>query len=268
MEVIINQGLFDYTSYPKKLNLGCGFDKRPGFLNIDINSFHGPDLLCDITKLDPLPSSYYDYILAKDILEHIPRPKCLDTLREWNRVLIMGGILELQVPNVIGVLELLCRRKNQNYEMHQKLVQCLFGTQAYEGDYHYNGFTEITLRKLLADSGFNILAFEKKDIWLFNVISKKASHRERDGLMSIINDAEFIKAVYIALLKRDPDPKGMSFYLSQLESDTITREELIQSIKNSLEFKARINKNLLRRTLFKLRCLILRWARWLGARYN
>ena len=75
-----------------------------------------------------------------------------------------------------------------------------------------------------------------------SMISWLRSANDPSLCQSRINDAEFIKAVYIALLKRDPDPRGMSFYLSQLESDTITREELIQSIKNSLEFKARINK--------------------------
>jgi hypothetical protein len=51
---------FDPAKFPKRVNLGCGFDHRPGFLNVDIHDFHHPDLLADVTQLDMLPSGQYE----------------------------------------------------------------------------------------------------------------------------------------------------------------------------------------------------------------
>ena len=33
-----------------KLNLGCGTDIRPGYINVDVISSRGVDMVCDITK--------------------------------------------------------------------------------------------------------------------------------------------------------------------------------------------------------------------------
>ena len=50
---------------PTKLNLGCGFDKRPGYLNVDFQAFHSPDLVADIRNLDTLPSDTFEEILGR-----------------------------------------------------------------------------------------------------------------------------------------------------------------------------------------------------------
>jgi len=46
--------------------MGCGFDIKKDFLNVDLHEMHGPDLVADCTDLHMLPSSYYEYIIAKD----------------------------------------------------------------------------------------------------------------------------------------------------------------------------------------------------------
>ena len=122
---------FDYTKYPLKLNLGCGFDIRSNYLNVDFQEFHNPDLVADIRKLDVLPSGVYEEILAQDCLEHFPRCDAEPTLLEWSRLLKCGGILKLRVPNLIGLLELFNWESKQSVEDQKTLVQCLYGTQAY-----------------------------------------------------------------------------------------------------------------------------------------
>lgn len=82
---------FDYSKYPKKLNLGCGFDIRPDYINIDFQDFHNPDLVADIRKLDMLPSGLYDEVIAQDCLEHFPRCDTEPALFEWSRLLKTGG---------------------------------------------------------------------------------------------------------------------------------------------------------------------------------
>ncbi len=59
-------------SAPDRLNLGCGWDLREGYLNVDVHDFHKPDLVADVTKLDMLPSGRYREIIAQDVLEHLP----------------------------------------------------------------------------------------------------------------------------------------------------------------------------------------------------
>lgn len=227
---------FEFTKYPRKVNLGCGLDKKEGFLNIDINGFHDPDLVCDVTNLQVLPTGYYEYAMAKDVLEHIQRPRIENTLREWNRILKIGGILELQVPNVIGLLTLLTKKKNRSPTMQQKLLQCLFGTQAYDGDFHYCGFTDILIRKLLESTGFVTERIIVKDEWLFLIQARKVFDSPIDEVFHL-PDRDFVVEVYRRYLGRSPDETGLQFYLKILK-DGIAREAIIESITNSEEYKA------------------------------
>jgi len=164
---------FDYNKYPDKLNLGCGFDIRKGYLNIDLQPFHSPDLVADICNLKMLPSNYYKEIIAQDCLEHIPRPETQSVLLEWSRLLKPGGKLLLRVPNVLGLLRLFSMDEYNCIEKHQELIQCLFGTQAYNGDFHYTGFTELTIKYYLESAGLTILSIKPKDEWLFDIIAQK-----------------------------------------------------------------------------------------------
>lgn len=40
---------------PRRLNVGCGYDIREGFLNIDSGDRHNPDYITDVTDLIMLP---------------------------------------------------------------------------------------------------------------------------------------------------------------------------------------------------------------------
>jgi predicted SAM-dependent methyltransferase len=164
---------FDHLQHPPKLNLGCGFDIRSGYLNVDFQDFHNPDLVADIRKLDMLPSGFYEEVIAQDCLEHFPRCDTEPALAEWSRLLKSGGILKLRVPNLIGLLELFLWESKQSAEEQKILVQCMYGTQAYDGDWHLTGFTQILLEHYLENAGFNNIKFEIKDHWLFEVICEK-----------------------------------------------------------------------------------------------
>lgn len=167
----IDASKFNYRKYPLKLNLGCGFDKKPGYLNIDFQEFHSPDLVGDVRNLNMLPSDVYEEILAQDVLEHLPQIDIIPTLKEWQRLLRAGGVLKLRVPNLTGILELLERSKS--IEDQEKLIKCLFGTQAYEGDYHLSGFTTAIIKYYLKEVGFEDIELAPKDQWLFEISAKK-----------------------------------------------------------------------------------------------
>jgi hypothetical protein len=158
---------------PRRLNVGCGWDRRDGYLNVDLQEFHEPDLVGDARDLRELPSGHFEEILAIDVLEHLPRTDCAVALAEWWRLLVDGGRLMLQVPDVVAVARLLCERRDVSDQ--RTLVQNLFGTQAYTGDWHQNGFTELLLRAELHEAGFDVLALTHRDEWLFDVTAAKRS---------------------------------------------------------------------------------------------
>jgi|GEM_PF-2085584 len=164
-------GSFDYRKFPLKLNLGCGFDKRGGYLNVDFQDFHKPDLVADIRNLNMLPSDTYDEILAQDCLEHLPLIDIDICLEEWYRLLKAGGKLKLRIPNLIGLLHLL--EDKQSFEEQKELIHYLFGTQAYEGDYHLSGFTNLVTEHYLKETGFININFTSKDQWLFEITCEK-----------------------------------------------------------------------------------------------
>jgi glycosyltransferase involved in cell wall biosynthesis len=234
---------FDYRSHPKKVNLGCGFDNRTGYLNIDLNDFHGADLVSDVTRLDLLPSLHYEQAVANDVLEHIPRAKCQNALKEWNRILQFDGMLILQVPNVIGLLKLLTDADQQSFEAQNHLLQCLFGTQGYSGDFHYNGFTEVTLRSLLISSGFELITIKERDVWLFEVEAKKITHRERDKWIDAKTDEEFVRQAYANIIGRPVDVGGLAHNLALLSQGS-DRETIVHILSNSPEFKKKTNQRL------------------------
>jgi predicted SAM-dependent methyltransferase len=160
---------FDPYTAPRRLNLGCGFDHREGFLNVDLHEFHKPDLIADVTKLGMLPDGIYEEIIAQDVLEHLPRTSTVEVLREWSRLLKVGGRLHLRVPSVIDLAALMKKPEHQNIAQQELFVQCLFGTQAYTEDTHYTTFTEPLLRHYLAEAQLKPETWGMRDEWLFEV---------------------------------------------------------------------------------------------------
>jgi predicted SAM-dependent methyltransferase len=86
----------------RKLNLGCGFDKRDGFVNADNFAECEPDVHIDIEQTPwSLADNSFDYILMKHVLEHVGADfktfACV--MRELYRVTAPGGIIEIHVPH-------------------------------------------------------------------------------------------------------------------------------------------------------------------------
>lgn len=228
---------FDPNSYPKKLNLGCGTDRRDDFLNIDFDTSHYPDLVGDVSDLHQLPSEYYEHIVAFDILEHIPRLKCLHTLIEWNRLLQHRGRIEIRVPDLLGLLSQFQKKENQSVEAQQVLVRNLFGTQCYLGDFHQIGFTRTLISSFLFDAGFKVLLFNEVDGWLLNVLAEKERPVEIDEIYAIGDDVTFISQAFYAKLYRYPIESDTLHYLNILESG-MPREAVVEAIELSAEYSS------------------------------
>ncbi|WPL15606.1 hypothetical protein Thiowin_00508 [Thiorhodovibrio winogradskyi] len=233
---------FDYTSFPRRLNLGCGFTRLEGYLNVDFQALHSPDLVADVCDLSMLPADYYTEILAQDVLEHLSRFRLPALLREWNRLLEMDGLLHFRVPSLLDLAKLFELEENQTAARHEALLQCLFGTQAYPGDYHLNSFTHLTLTAALSAAGFDLVSVTVMDDWLFDGVARKCARREPDpctALLRIREPGALIAASYQSLLGRAADAEGLEFYRHALESGRLTPEHFLTALHASPEYRAR-----------------------------
>ena len=82
---------------PVQLNLGCGADTPPGFVNVDIVALPGVDVVCDLDQAGwPWKDGTVAYIKASHLFEHLADP-VLFMAEAW-RVLEDGGLLDIRVP--------------------------------------------------------------------------------------------------------------------------------------------------------------------------
>jgi len=84
-----------------KLNLGCGFKKRPGFVNCDVQPACNPDRLIDLESLPwPFEDSVVDEILLSHVLEHLGESSkvYLGIIKEIYRVCAPEALVSIIVP--------------------------------------------------------------------------------------------------------------------------------------------------------------------------
>lgn len=82
----------------RKLNIGCGWDKMEGFVNIDKSSAVKPDIVVDIEQGLPFADNSFDYIYSCHCLEHIRPQYWSFVLNEISRVAKNECILDLKLP--------------------------------------------------------------------------------------------------------------------------------------------------------------------------
>lgn len=85
----------------RAINIGCGLDKRKGWINLDFDKNVNPDILFDLNRINmgkklPFKDNSFDYVYCADVLEHFPEP--LPILRELYRICNIGGIIEIRFP--------------------------------------------------------------------------------------------------------------------------------------------------------------------------
>ena len=85
-----------------KINLGCGGQALPGFVNIDVSDISQANLKHDLMNFPwPFEDSSVDHIVAKDILEHVGTTPMdfINVLKEMYRVSSNGAAWEVQFPH-------------------------------------------------------------------------------------------------------------------------------------------------------------------------
>ena len=146
----------------KMIQAGCGPIKLDGYINIDIEPSHNPDVCGDILTMD---FEDVDVIYSCHMAEHLSFPfgmvKFLSLCHKW---LKKGGILRLAVPDLeLGVfgyyvkkdLNFLYGDEFKGYYYRDTLAERLnFFIKAWEHKFCYD---YETLSLLIADAGFTVI---------------------------------------------------------------------------------------------------------------
>lgn len=151
-----------------KLNLGCGTDVREGFLNIDVRNLPNVDIVSTLENL-PFEDNYADLIVAQDVLEHFCRIELGRVLEEIKRVLKIGGILEIRVPDCEQILN---KYKWGELQLDHALAY-LYGGQDYVENVHKNGFTKANTKYIMEYFGFEVLELYTCDATNLKCVAKK-----------------------------------------------------------------------------------------------
>lgn len=136
-----------------KLHLGCGKRYLPGFVHIDLADFPHIDYRHEVQTLPMIADDSVELIYASHVLEYFDRSEVLQVLQEWRRVLAVGGLLRLAVPDF--------ERLTEVYLQHRKLDLILgpmYGRWEIPGTgtvvYHKTVYDYFSLCAMLEQTGF------------------------------------------------------------------------------------------------------------------
>lgn len=209
-----------------RMNYGCGYDKRAGYLNVDAWRGCEPDFLIEPGDFSKLPKRHFGEIFARDVLEHIPRPQTLRTLLEFASLMRKGGTLIVQTSSIVHVAEKM--RENPSFADHYGWSICLFGNQAHEGDYHLTGFTDVSLTVHLAAAGFTVVSKEVVEGWMFKFDCEKTSDWDQLLDQPSLSDEDFMARAYQEQFGRLIDETGIAHFGLRLRQGASRRDVLLE----------------------------------------
>lgn len=147
--------------------------------SFDIREDMKPSIVCDVRKL-PVPDQVFDIVFSSHTLEHFSYQSADKVLKEWSRVLKVGGELRLVVPNLRYVAKRIWEDK-----MNAQDMWVLYGEQDYAKNFHAGGFTPELLKSLVVSldmyediviSEGNVGGEPNPLSWNLNLTARKARH--------------------------------------------------------------------------------------------
>jgi SAM-dependent methyltransferase len=135
---------------PVRLNLGAGDRTFDGFLNVDLVG--EPDIVADVRSI-PLPDGSVEEAIAIHVLEHLYRWEAPAALREWARLIRPGGLLVLELPDLVKC----CRNVVEGMMPDRAGRWGLYGDPGYKDPLmvHRWGWSPAELKAELIQAGFS-----------------------------------------------------------------------------------------------------------------
>ena len=159
-----------------KLHVGCGTNKIAGWVNIDAVKDCNPDCVHDLSKPLLYADLSADELMANGVLEHFDKYMRLFVFADWARVLKVGGIIHIGVPDF---QKLLSRLFKFNYD---DFVDTFFGENMWEnkiyiGHYgnHKWGYSKKSLIEFAKRFGIEPVEVKTKGLNI-HFIGRKVKH--------------------------------------------------------------------------------------------
>jgi hypothetical protein len=135
-----------------KLYVGSRDIKPEGYLTVDIDQQNNPDIVANILDMHTVHTATCDEIVASHVLEHLEWPDSFKALAEFSRVLKLGGIVKIAIPDMRMLLNMMNSGEADFYA-----TGLIFGVGGYNNPFemHRYGFTEKMLKCLLSILGFS-----------------------------------------------------------------------------------------------------------------
>ncbi len=146
---------------PKKLEIGAGYKPRPGYIHHDIRPLDDIEIVCDAKKFPEEIYEQFDEVFASHILEHFNRFEVKNVLKEWSKLVRVGGIIDIVVPDVREM----CQQLVEGHIDLEFFNYLMFGGNDYEYNVHKYGFDAALLGDMLAQLGFEIISSKSGPKW-------------------------------------------------------------------------------------------------------
>lgn len=174
---------YNYLLMALKLNIGSDVCRINGFVNIDIRSTVGPDVVMDIRRLG-FSDECVDEINLGNILEHLTLRDAREGLEECFRVLDKFGSMYVTVP-LVDIAENLRAEGQIDDEQMRRIIH----GEGNGPNSHKVSFRSGDVERLLLDCGFKIDPLDKSwlpyvvvsninepkiDPWQHGIVAKKA----------------------------------------------------------------------------------------------
>ena len=134
-----------------KLNIGCGDYIVDGFVNCDMYN-NKADIKCDAKSL-PFEDNSVEEIYTFHLIEHFDFHEAFIAVREWYRVLMIGGLLHIETPDLLGSCKKFIEIQN-DYDKVMKFYSHFFAMPWIPGQTHKFMYVESQLKYLLENCGF------------------------------------------------------------------------------------------------------------------
>lgn len=134
-----------------KLNIGCGYNRREGWLNLDASADSAADRLMPAHDLAFPPASVSE-IKAQQLVEHLGFFRTRFFLSECWRVLIPGGALTLETPHIEKTFGVFL---NGDRRAKEAALGWIYGSET-PGMNHLYCFPGDLLAEILVGAGFEV----------------------------------------------------------------------------------------------------------------
>jgi predicted SAM-dependent methyltransferase len=139
-----------------KINMGAGNRRLPGYTGIDAVPRPGADIVAPANQV-PLPDGCATEVLAVHLVEHLLPWNVPAVLAEWHRLLASGGLLALELPDLLKCCRNILEGKARPGKHPDQLgMWGLFGDATLNDEWmlHRWAYTFTTLAPIVKAAGF------------------------------------------------------------------------------------------------------------------